>query len=194
MNMRILFTIATSIALLAAGMFFLVKGIKSRPYKLKKEPLAMIFRKNLPHELYEPLEVVCSSKTELIGVFAWVIIAVFTIFLIIGDNGSILYVLVACGGAFYNFWLANRKILFYENAVVFKTITSTKTCFLDDIDAIISYNIVNAFNRGVSYGYKLVCGEETVMDFPKSSFKNIDCIETLYRHSAYIEEFKVQDN
>jgi len=177
------------VSLLVLGALFTVMGIKSQPYKLKKSPVRITFRKNIHHELEKELATISSAKTELAGTVIWAAMAVLCIFLIINGVGNPVYVVSSCFGMCYTFYLAMRKIILYENAVVMKTILGRKVWFLDEIDEIVSYNIVNSFNRGVSYGYKLRLREKDVCSIPKNAFKGIDIIEEVYKNSRYINEF-----
>ena len=174
----------------AFGVFCIVKGTRSRPYKLKKASVSMKFRKNLPHELGQPLEILRSKKTELIGTVIWAVVGAASFLYWLWDDGNLFYVAVSFVAAFYTFWLSSRKLVLYDNAVVLKAIVGGKTWFLDEIDVLQSYNIVNSFNRGVSYGYKLMRGDEVVYLFPKGAFENIDHIEEVYRQSPYLDEIE----
>ena len=182
--------IVLGIGLVILGVVFAGIGIKSRPHKLKKEYIRLVFRANLPHELEEPWNIVKSSKTELIGTAVWVVVLAGVIALLAAGQGHVIYLFPSCGGVIYTFWLANRQLLLYPNAVVYQTLTGRKVYFLDELDYIESYNIVNDFNRGVSYGYQLVQEGKVVLALPKGAFKHIDFIEIVYGDSPYRVEEK----
>ncbi|MDL2233465.1 hypothetical protein LJC63_07795 [Ruminococcaceae bacterium OttesenSCG-928-L11] len=172
--------------LFALAVFCIVMGIKSRPHKLKKAPVQITFEKNLPRELGEPLAVLCSTKSQLVAAVIWAAILVLVIAMLLNGHGSVIYLIPGCFGMGYNLWLSARKLLLYENAVVVQSLTGRKVYYLDEIDCIVSYNIVNAFNRGVSYGYRLRKDGNELISFPKGSFQELDRIEEVYRHSPYV--------
>ncbi|MDL2294401.1 hypothetical protein LJC60_07195 [Ruminococcaceae bacterium OttesenSCG-928-D13] len=174
------------VGLFALAAFCIVMGIKSRPHKLKKEPLQITFEKNLPHELGEPLAVLNSTKSQLVAALIWAAILVLVITMLINGRGSVIYLIPAGFGAGYNFWLFTRKLLLYENAVVVQSLTGPKVYYLDEIDCLVSYNIVNAFNRGVSYGFRLQKNGNVLTSFPKGSYQQLDRIEEVYRSSPYV--------
>ena len=186
---RIMFTMATSVILLALGVFFMVKGARSRPYKLKKLPVRITFRQRMPHELRESLATIHSTKTELFGTVIWLGVLAVVVGLIINGYGKFFYIIPCCIGVFYTLWLSTRKLVLYANAVVVQSITGRKVYYLDEVTSLESYNVVNSFNKGVSYGYALYRGKEAVVSFPKGSYKDIDRIEEAYRGSIYVEEF-----
>jgi len=186
---HIIFTIAASLILLALGVFFIVKGARSRPYKLKKSPICITFRQNMPHELREPLATIHSTKTELFGTAIWLCILAVVVCLLINGYGEFFYLVPCCIGVFYTLWLSTRKLLLYANAVVVRSITGRKVYYLDEITSLESYNVVNSFNKGVSYGYALYKGKDAVVSFPKGSYKDIDRIEEVYRGNVYMEDF-----
>ena len=177
--------IMVAVGLLLLGGVFGIVGLKSRPHKLKKEYISFVFRANLPHELEEPVAVLHSTKSELVATFFWTGMLVFCIVLLTRGQGSVLYPVASCGGMLYTLWLSTRKLLLYPNAVVHQSLTGRKVYFLDDLERIESYNIVNAFNRGVSYGYSLRQNGKEVLRLPKGSFKTIDRLEEVYRDSPY---------
>lgn len=189
----ILIRIIMCAALFLFAGFCIKMGVTSRPHKLKKNQIQITFKKNLPHELYEPLAVLKSSKGELVGTVIWAAILVLVIIMQIKGYGNILYIISGSVGMCYTFWLSSRKLLLYENAVVLKTLTGNKTFYLDEIDFIVSYNILNSFNRGVSYGYRLHRDGNVLVSFPKGSFKQIDRLEDVYRDSRYISEITIQN-
>ena len=182
------------VALLVLGIVFAVVGLRSRPHKLKKNFVRITFRKNLPHEPGELLAVINSTKTELLAAAIWFAILVFVTFLLLSGNGSFLYILSSAVGTFYNLRIGTRKLLLFDNAIVVQTITGRKVYWLDEITCIESYNIVNSFNRGVSYGYRLSQNENTLLELPAGAFKEFAGLEEVYRHSAYIEDFFEADS
>jgi len=176
-------------ALLALAVFCVFKGATSRPHKLKKQPVLITFRKSIPHELEEKIEIMHGSRIELLFSFLLTLFVIWSYLQYIWNHGELLYVIAPLPGVLATAWHGSHDVVFYENAIVHKYLLGKKIYFLDEIDAISTYNVTNSFNRGVSYGYRLVCGEETLLDLPKGRFKKIDSIENIYRNSKYIEDF-----
>ena len=177
-----------ALGLIAIGAFCFIMGMKSRPKNLKKPPVRLRFKKNLPHDLETPLAVLHSTKSELIGTLIWAALTVVSVLLLLRGMGNPLF-LAPCGiGVVYTLWISTRQVLLYPNAVLLKTLFHKKVFWLDEVDSIVSYNILNSFNRGVSYGYKILQNEAVVLTLPKGSFKSVDRIEEVYRGSRYLEE------
>lgn len=186
-----LIRVVVIVGLFVIAGFCIVMGKRSRPHNLEKEAVTMTFNKNLPHELYEPLAVLNSTKGELVGTAIWAAVFAGIIVMLFNGQGNALY-LIPCGfGILYTLWLSTRKLLIYENALVLKTLTGSKVYYLDEIDCIVSYNIVNSFNRGISYGYRLHRNGEVILSLPKGSFKEIDIIEKVYQQNPYLKEYVV---
>ena len=179
--------IIIGLSLVALGVVFFAIGLKSRPHKLKKEFMRIIFAKGQPRELAEAHTVIHSSKSELVGTFIWLLMLAGTIALQVKGYGNPIYIALSAFGALYTLYLSFRRVLLYDNAIVLQTFLGHKVYHLDDIDWIETYNIVNSFNRGVSYGYRLRKGETVLVSFPKGTFKEIDLIESVYRHSPHAE-------
>jgi len=184
-----LIKIIMGLGLLALGIVFSIIGMRSRPHGLKKELVRIVFAKGLPRELAEPLAVLRASKSELVGTVIWTIVFIGTIVLLAHGYGKILYTVLSLFGTAYTLYLSCRRLLLYDNAIVLQTLLGHKVYYLDDLDWIESYNIINSFNRGVSYGYRLRQHQAVLVSFPKGSFKELDLIESVYRHSPYAEFF-----
>lgn len=182
----IVFRIILFLCLLVFAAWCIYMGITSRPHKLKKAPISLFFSKQVPHTLGTPVHTLYNTKTDFFAAALCGCLLITCIAMLLNGYGSLLYLVPCCLGIGYNIWLATRKLLLYENAIVVSSLTGQKIYFLDEIDYLCSYNVVNIFNHGISYGYRLIRNNTVSISLPKTSFKEIDVIEEFYRQSPYL--------
>ena len=170
------------IGLLALGVFCWRKGMTSRPHKLKKEPLRIWFARKSPGaEPGEIVDIIPSAKlAEGIATAVWLAVAVGAFLAWRRGAGSPLFVLLALFGAVYNFQLTTRRIEIYAEAIVFCSLFRRMVFPLADVDCLEAYNTVNAFGRGVNFGYQLRRGGETLCRFPNGSYRDLQRLEDIF--------------
>lgn len=166
------------------GLFCIVMGFKSRPHKLKKEPITIRFSsRSIPHHLDAPAEVISSRGVgDLVGAVIWAAIGVLMVVLGIrsGDASYFVYTVPCTLAAGYNLNLSTRKLCLHQNAIEFRSLLKKRVFYLDEIDSIQSYNIVNSFNRGKSFGYAIMKDGKSVMQLGDGEYKNLPRLESFF--------------
>jgi hypothetical protein len=170
-------------SLLLLGIFAFIMGILSRPHKLKKAYFKVIFKKDgwsgYPGSM---LNTIYARKTgDRIAAIVWLVIASFVVYLLItAYHGEyILFLVSSLFGVLYNLYLTTRRIIIYDNAIEDKNIIKSKLFKYNEIDCIETYNIVNSFNRGKSFGYQIIQNKVIACRFDNRHYIKLDALETI---------------
>lgn len=177
------------------ALFFIYKMVTSKPYHLKKkDQIRIVFRKDIP--LKPKGEFIKSLLPKRIGNLVVVLLSICVLaFLVVAfisthDFTLLLFMIPTIGfGIVQYLYKMTLQIDIYEFAIVFKSLLSEKKYHLHDIDTLESYNVVNIFNKGSSYGYRLKKNNEMICQLDKRDFKNIDEIEIVFseKHPSVAE-------
>lgn len=171
------------VGLLLVGGWAIRMGARSRPHALKKEPVRILFtRGDWPRELAEPVRTIGSRWLgESIAAAVWVVVGAGILYMRLTEGtGSYLYLIPSLFGAVYNIYLASRRLYVYENAIELRTVFNRQVFFLQDVDCMESYNVVNSFNRGKSFGYQLTRDGEALCRFPNGSYRDLTSLEEIF--------------
>ena len=176
--------VLTILALLGAGIFCVYKMVTVHPHRLKKEKTYYIaFRNDLPTvELPEELGCFRASRSNLVGTVLFGLFALFILFSgrWLHDMSYFFFLFPLTLVPFHTLEEGTKKITIQPNGILVKSVLRKKFYPYSELDYLMSYNVLNAFHKGVSYGYQFVKDDKRVISMDIRQYPQIAHIETIF--------------
>ena len=184
----------TILALLGAGIFCVYKMVTVKPHRLKKEsPYYIAFRDDLPTvESHEELGRFSARKSNLIGT---VIFALFIIFVIslgkwLHDITYAFFLAPLTLVLFHTLDEGTKKVIIQQNGIVVKSVLRKQYYPYSELDYLVSYNVLNMFHKGVSYGYRFIKDGKSVISLDIRQYPEIEYVESLFESLPDVKDLR----
>ena len=176
--------VLTILTLLGAGIFCVYKMVTVKPHRLKKEnPYYIAFRDDLPTVgSREELGCFAARKSNLVGTIIFGLFIIFVIFLgnWLHDISYAFFLIPLTLVLFHTLDEGTKKVIIQQNGIAVKSVLRKKFYPYSELDYLASYNVLNVFHKGVSYGYQFMKDGKSVISLDIRQYPEIEYIESIF--------------
>jgi len=169
-----------------------------KPQRLKKErDYCVYFRSDLPcAEPGSELACFAAKRNNLIGtaVFACLIPIVAYLGILAHDPVFVFYIILVSFALLHTLHEGTKKIHIHQFGIIIKSAIYKKFYPYNELEALQSYNVLNAFHKGISYGYRLIKNGQVLLSMDVRQYPNINSIETVFNeYNDVLEKRDLED-
>ena len=181
-----------AVLFLAAGGFFLYKMVTMKPHKLKKEQAFRVdFRSDLPAaDSAEVWAVFHASRGNLAGSGLFAAAVLFLLYAGVSqkDIAYFIYLIPAGIMLFHTLKEGTKQVRICGDGIRIKTLFGAVFFSYNELDYTESYNVINSFYKGVSYGYRFMKQGQVVLRMDIRQYPEVGDIETVFGDHINISE------
>lgn len=172
------------IVLFGAGGFCLYKMFTVQPHRLKKEDVYSIsFRDDLPDDIQgKELARFEASSGNLVGtvIFGLFIVVVIIAAICLRIISFVLFLIPLTMALLHTLDEGTKNVGIYQSGIVIKSVLREKFYPYKEINCLRSFNVLNSFHKGVSYGYCFLGKERQIISMDIRQYPTIAQIETVF--------------
>lgn len=172
------------VALFGAGSFCLYKMFTVKPHRLKKEYIYSIsFRNDLPDDIQGgELARFDASRGNLVGtvIFGLFIVAVIVAAVWLRSGSYVFFSIPLMLGLLHTLDEGTKSVGIYQSGIIIKSILRKRPYSYKELDGLRSYNVLNSFHKGVSYGYCFFRKGQQIISMDIRQYPTIAQIETVF--------------
>ena len=173
-----------AVLFLAAGGFFLYKMVTTEPHKLKKEQAFRIdFGSGLPAGASEEVwAVFYASKGNLAGSGLFAAAVLFLLYAGIRQKDVAYFVYLIPAGImlFHTLKEGTGQVQICSDGIRLKNLFGVQFFGYHELDYAESYNVINSFYKGVSYGYRFVKQGQVVLRMDIRQYPGAEDLEAVF--------------
>lgn len=170
--------------LLGAGGFCLYKMFTVKPHRLKKEGIySVYFRDDLPDDIQgKELARFNANKGNLAGtvIFSLLIVVVIVAAVYLRAISYTFFLIPLTLVLLHTLDEGTKSVGIYKSGIVIRSILRKKFYPYKELDCLKSYNVLNSFHKGISYGYCFLGKGEQIISMDIRQYPTIAQIETIF--------------
>jgi hypothetical protein len=172
------------LALFGAGGFYVYKAVKVKPHRLLKEcNYSVVFRSDLPSaEAGDEITCFTAKRGILIATVIFVCLIPVVAFwgIMANDFSVVLYIALMMIPILHTLNEGTKQVYIHQFGIVIKSAMRKKFYPYKELNCLESYNVLNAWHKGISYGYRFWWRKGVLIKMDIRNYPEVHRIETVF--------------